>query len=76
MIDYLEGVSGFLRRVGEALKVFGAELEVRDCVHASYLDVSIQGMWDAGNFGGKIPCKSIWYTSKKRLAAVLILEAS
>jgi diphthine-ammonia ligase len=76
MIDYTEDVSEFLGRLGAALKVLGTQLDVEGCIHASYLDVSIQGMWNMGNFGGKIPCRSIWDASGKRLATVLILDTS
>jgi diphthine-ammonia ligase len=76
MLDYSEDVAALRGRLDEALKVLGADLEVGDCQHTSYLDVSIQGMWDAGNFGGKIPCRSIWSASGKRLAVALILDAS
>jgi diphthine-ammonia ligase len=65
----------FKSRLEGALKVLGTDLEIEDWVHASYLDVSIPGMWDVGNFGGEIPCRSIWGASGKRLAAVLILTA-
>jgi diphthine-ammonia ligase len=76
MLDYSEDVAALRGRLDEALKVLGADLEVRDCKHTSYVDVSIQGMWDAGNFASKIPCRSIWSASGKRLAVALILDAS
>jgi diphthine-ammonia ligase len=76
MLVYSEDVLTLRRRIEEALKVLGADLEVRDLVHTSYLDVSIPGLWEVENFGGEIPCRSVWGASGKRLAAVLILEAS
>jgi diphthine-ammonia ligase len=76
MLDYSENVLALERRIEEALKILGADLEAGDCVHAAYLDVSVQGMiWDAGKFGGKIPCRSIWGASERRLVAVLVLGA-
>jgi diphthine-ammonia ligase len=75
MLEYSEEIDEFKSRLEGALKVLGTDLEIEDWVHASYLDVSIPGMWDVGNFGGEIPCRSIWGASGKRLAAVLILTA-
>ena len=74
VIDYSEDFSEFQKRLKEALKVLGPELEVRELIHTSYLDVSIQGIWDAGRFDGIIPCRSMWDASRKRLAALLILD--
>jgi diphthine-ammonia ligase len=76
MIDYSEDVSELQRKLEQALKGLGSGLEARDFIHTSYLDVSIQGLWDVGNFSGRIPCRSIWEASGKKLAAVLILDTS
>lgn len=62
------------RRVEDALQFLGVDLEPGDLVHASYLDISIKGGWDAQSFGGKIPCRSIWGSTGQKLAAVLILD--
>lgn len=76
MLDYSEDIPALRRRLEEALKDLGVDLGVEERVHASYFDISIQGTWDAGNFGVKIPCRSVWGASGKRLAAVLIIDRS
>jgi hypothetical protein len=73
-VDYSESVSTFKERLGEALKPFGLGLESRDYSFVSYLDVSIEGLRESGDYSGAIPCRSIWGNSGKRLAAVLLLE--
>ena len=76
MLAYSEDIPTLEKRLEESLKVLGTDLENGDCIHASYLDVSIPGRWKVGNSGGKIPCRSIWGACGKRLAAVLILDTS
>jgi diphthine-ammonia ligase len=74
MLAYTEDAPLLQGRLKEARKVLRSNLEDGSCIHASYLDVSIEGMWDLGNFGGIIPCRSIWGDSRKRLAAVMVLD--
>jgi diphthine-ammonia ligase len=76
MIDDSESVSGFQSKLEKALKVLGPVSEVGKWICTSYLNVSIPGMWVAGNFGSKIPCRSMWNAAGKRLAAVMILDTS
>lgn len=76
MLAYTSDVPALLRRLGEAMKILGADLGDVDCIHASYLDVSIMGTLDLRSFGGRIPCRSIWGAFGNRLAAVLTLDIS
>jgi hypothetical protein len=73
-VDYSESVSEFKERLGEALEALGLDVERRDFVFASYLDVSIEGLRESGDYSGFIPCRSIWGISGERFAAVLLLE--
>ena len=73
-VAYAESVSKFRERIREALEAVGLDLECSDYSFASYLDVSIEGMWASRAFSGAIPCRSIWAASGERLAAVLLLE--
>ena len=73
-VVYLESVSEFKKRLGEALKALGLDLESRDFVFASYLDISLEGLRESGNYSGAIFCRNIWGASGERLAAVLLLE--
>jgi len=75
MLSYSEDVPVLQMRLKEVLNCLGVDLNSGDCIHGSYLDVSIQGLWDAGTFGGKIPCRTIWGTSGRRLGAVLIIDS-
>ncbi|KAE9381683.1 adenine nucleotide alpha hydrolases-like protein [Stipitochalara longipes BDJ] len=75
MLTYSEDVSLLRRRLEDALKRLGVDSKLGDCINASYLDISVQGLWDAGSLGGKIPCRSIWGASGKRVAAVLIVDS-
>lgn len=74
VLAYSEDVPALGRRLEDALQFLGVDLETGDLVHASYLDISIKGEWDAHSFGGKIPCRSVWSSTGQRLAAVLILD--
>ena len=76
MLSYSEDIPVLRRGLEESLISLGVNLKVEDCIHISYLDVSIQGLWDAGSFGGKIPCRTIWDASGRRLGAVLIVDSS
>jgi hypothetical protein len=73
-VVYSESVSKFKERFGEALEALGLVLEWKDYLFASYLDVSIDGLRESGNYSGAIPCRSIWGISGERLSAVLLLE--
>ena len=73
-VVYSQSISKFKERMGEALQALGLGLECRDVSFASYLDVSIEGLRESGDYSGAIPCRSIWANSGERLAAVLILE--
>ena len=73
MLTFSKDVPALGRRLEDALQFLGVDLETGDLVHTSYLDISIKGEWDA-SFGGKIPCRSIWGSTRQRLAAVLILD--
>jgi diphthine-ammonia ligase len=44
---------------------------------AAYLDVGVGGLWDEveGDYGGVVPCRSLWDWEGKRLAAVLLFES-
>ena len=75
MLSYSEDISLLRRRLEEALKCLGVDLKVGDCIHGSYLDVSIQALWDTENLGGQIPCRTIWSASGRRLGAVLIIDS-
>jgi diphthine-ammonia ligase len=74
MIDYSEAVSDFSKRLDGALIIVGAESYVDKLGFASYLDVSIEGIWDSGSYKGAIPCRSIWDGFGKRLAGVLLFS--
>ena len=74
VLAYSEDVPALGRRLEDALQFLGVDLETGDLVHTSYLDNSIKGEWDTQSFGGKIPCRSIWGSTRQRLAAVLILD--
>jgi diphthine-ammonia ligase len=72
---YTENLPVLRRSFEEALKYLGVDSKDGELINASYLDISIQELWDAGEFGGKIPCRSIWDASGKRVAAVLIVDS-
>jgi len=73
MIKYSEDISNFSKRLDAALKVLG-DSSPKQCIHASYLDVTIPGIWNIADFGGRIPCRSILDISGQKLAAVFIVE--
>ena len=73
-VVYSKSVYKFKERLGEALEALGLVLEWRDYLFASYLDVSIDGLRESGNYSGAIPCRSIWGISGERLSAVLLFE--
>ena len=73
-VVYSESASEFEERLGVALEALGLVLGWRDYLFASYLDVSIDGLRESGNYSGAIPCRSIWGISGERLSAVLLLE--
>lgn len=73
-VVYSKSVYKFKERLGEALEALGLVLEWRDYLFASYLDVSIDGLRESGNYNGPIPCRSIWGISGERFSAVLLLE--
>jgi hypothetical protein len=73
-VVYSETISEFKERLGEALEALGLDVESRDFVFASYLDISIEGLRESGDYNCAILCRSIWGISGERLAAVLLLE--
>jgi hypothetical protein len=73
-VVYFESLSEFKERLGEALKALSLDVESQEFVFASYLDVSIEGLRESGDYSGAILCRSIWDISGERLAAVLLLE--
>jgi hypothetical protein len=46
------------------------------CVpYASYFDACVKGLWEStSDYGGIIPCRSLWDVSGNRLAAVLLFR--
>jgi hypothetical protein len=73
-VIYSESVSEFKERLEEALEALGLDVDSRNFVFASYLDVSIEGLGESGDYSGAILCRSIWDISGEKLAAVLLVE--
>jgi hypothetical protein len=72
MVDYLKNssdVSDALERGLEALGL-GSSSTIKE--HASYVDVSVEGL---RSFNGAIPCRTIWDISGTRLALVLLFDS-
>lgn len=74
MIVRLEDRSRLREKLGEIFENLGGELGLLPHIYLSYLDSSTNGVVEAGEFTGIVPCKTIWDATGRQLSAVLLLD--
>lgn len=73
-IGYASIISDLRKSVDEALVFLGRDPQACGLITSSYLDNTVGWVADMCEFGGMVPCRSIWDGEGGRLAALLILD--
>ncbi|KAK0119187.1 hypothetical protein ONS96_012251 [Cadophora gregata f. sp. sojae] len=71
-LSHNSSLSSLATTLEVALSSLGAEKGSQKASSAAWVDVSIPGLWEQGDFGGAVPCRSIWDREGRRVAAVMV----
>ena len=74
LLDHTASLSTLIATLEQALSSLGLDQGMQKETSGAWVDVSISGLWEQGDFGGAVPCRTIWDAEGRRMAAVLVFE--
>merc|ERR1711977_460182 len=74
LLDHTASLSTLIATLDQALSSLGLDQGMQKETSGAWVDVSISGLWEQGDFGGAVPCRTIWDAEGRRMAAVLVFE--